>query len=239
MVPARLKSTRFPKKMLSLLQGKPMLQWIWDKATQMPFFDEVVFAVDSEEVALWVESFGGRYYFTDPACASGTERAIELMQKGLIQGDIWVNWQGDEPFVNLAMIETLLQSCMHEDADVWTLKKKIERPEEISSPHVVKVVCDVGGRALYFSRSPIPCYREARGDDHSSFKHVGMYAYTAAALEKIATLSPCVLEQAESLEQLRFLYHGLRVMVHETPYETLGIDLAEHLHLAETISVYT
>lgn len=221
-IPARLGSTRFPRKMLAPLKGKPLVQWAYEGAKRCPWFDEVVIAVDSEEIFEVVEGFGGKAVMTAFDCQNGTERLIELQQRGILKGDVWVNWQGDEPFIGTKMIETLLQSC--DEGEIWTLKIAIEDP---SSPHVVKVVCDHLGRALYFSRSPIP---------HNSkkyFKHVGIYAYSDEALQKISKLSPCPLEEAERLEQLRFLYNGLSIQVHETDEEIIGIDTPEQLSIAE------
>jgi 3-deoxy-manno-octulosonate cytidylyltransferase (CMP-KDO synthetase) len=234
-IPARLQSSRFPRKMLATLQGKPLLQWVWEAATAVPLFNTVAFAVDSEEIGELIRSFGGKYYLTSPDCLNGTERLIELLHKRLVDADVWVNWQGDEPFVHEKMIRDLLQSCDKDDADVWTLKKKIHLLEEISSPHTAKVVCDHKGFALYFSRHAIPHYRDHRPDEKKNYyKHIGLYAFTREALQKISRLKSCDLEEAEQLEQLRFLYNGLRIRVHETQYEALGIDLPEHLAKAET-----
>jgi 3-deoxy-manno-octulosonate cytidylyltransferase (CMP-KDO synthetase) len=233
-IPARLKSMRFPRKMLATLKNKPLLQWVWESASKVTFFDEVVFAVDAEETAQLIHSFGGKYIMTSERCTNGTERLIELLEKGLIHADIWVNWQGDEPFIHEQMIRDLLQTCEHDDSDVWTLKKKIVNIEEATNPQIAKVICDYQGYALYFSRSQIPYYRDAADLAQSDFyKHVGLYAFTPKSLKKISKLQPCAIEFAEQLEQLRFLYHRLRVRVHETQYEVLGIDLPEHLVLAE------
>ena len=233
-IPARLKSSRFPRKMLASLKGKPLLQWVFEAAKSISFFDHVVFAVDSEEIAALIVSFGGKFYMTSESCPSGTDRLIELMQRKVVDADIWVNWQGDEPFITEVMIEDLLQSCHEKASDLWTLKKLIENPSEIQSSHHVKVVTDAHDFALYFSRSPIPYYRDVdSGEPRKYFKHVGLYAYRREALEKIGTLSPCEIELAEQLEQLRFLYNGLKVRVHETKGEAFGIDLPEHLAKAE------
>lgn len=233
-IPARLKSTRFPRKMLATLKGKPLLQWVWESARKVTFFDEVVFAIDAEETAQLIDSFGGKFIMTSEQCTNGTERLIELLEKGFIDADIWVNWQGDEPFIHQQMICDLLQTCDHDNSDVWTLKKKIVNFEEVTSPQVAKVVCDHQGYALYFSRSQIPYYRDITDQNQKIFyKHVGLYAFTPESLKKISTLQPCSIEIAEQLEQLRFLYHHLRVRVHETQYEVFGIDLPEHLALAE------
>jgi 3-deoxy-manno-octulosonate cytidylyltransferase (CMP-KDO synthetase) len=233
-IPARLKSTRFPKKMLSYLKGKPLLQWVWEAAQKVPEFSTVAFAIDSEETANILRTFGAKYYMTSEECASGTDRLIEVMKQNVIEADIWVNWQGDEPFINAQMIKDLLQSCGSEPSDVWTLRKKIVSLEEIGSPQVAKIVCDNKGFALYFSRSTIPYYRDEKDDSKKTFyKHVGIYAYTTDALNKIATFSPSYLEQAEQLEQLRFLSNNLRIRAHETPHDVFGIDLPEHLVKAE------
>lgn len=222
-IPARLGSTRFPRKMLALLGGKPLVQWAYEGAKRCPFFDEVVVAVDSDELKSAVEGFGGKALMTAFSCQNGTERLVELQQNGSLKGDIWVNWQGDEPFIGSNMIETLLQSCNNDDEEIWTLKYHIEDSEKIQSPHVVKVVCDEAGRALYFSRCPIP------HNGKKFFKHVGLYAYSDRALQKISSLTPCPLEEAEKLEQLRFLYNGLSIQVHETSQEIIGIDTPEQL----------
>jgi 3-deoxy-manno-octulosonate cytidylyltransferase (CMP-KDO synthetase) len=233
-MPARLKSTRFPKKMLATLGHKPLLQWVWESACKVSFFDEVVFAIDAEETAQLIHSFGGKYIMTSENCANGTARLIELLERGLIDADIWVNWQGDEPFIHEPMIRDLLQTCDHDDSDVWTLKKKIVKIEEATDPQFAKIICDHRGYALSFSRSQIPYYRDVTDPDHKIFyKHVGLYAFIPESLKKISQLQPCAIEAAEQLEQLRFLYHNLRVRVHETQFEVIGIDLPEHLVLAE------
>jgi 3-deoxy-manno-octulosonate cytidylyltransferase (CMP-KDO synthetase) len=233
-IPARLGSTRFPKKVLAPLKGKPLIQWVWEAANQIPFFDEVTFAIDAEETAACIRSFGGKYHFTSELCPSGTDRLVELMDK--IDADIYVNWQGDEPFIHQKMIQDLLQTSGEDASDVWTLKKKITSLESQLSPHIAKVVTDAQGYALYFSRATIPYYRDfTHENDKIYFKHVGIYAYSRAGLAKIAQFAPCLLEEAEKLEQLRFLYHGLKVRVHETEHEVLGIDLPEHLVAAELL----
>jgi 3-deoxy-manno-octulosonate cytidylyltransferase (CMP-KDO synthetase) len=234
-IPARLKSTRFPRKMLATLGDKPLIQWVWEAAKNIPIFDSVSFAIDSEETAAVIKSFGGNYHMTSVDCLTGTDRLVELIQNGKLSGDIWVNWQGDEPFISLQLIQDLLQSC-NDDADVWTIKKRITSHEDIHSPHVGKVVCDNQGFALYFSRCPIPYYRDTVPDSSKIyFKHIGMYAFSEAALKKIAGFSPSYLEEAEQLEQLRFLSNGLRIRVHETKEEAFGIDLPEHLAKAESM----
>ena len=234
-IPARLKSSRFPNKMLASLKGKPILQWVWEAATQVKVFDEVCFAVDALQTAQLIDSFQGKWWMTEESCASGTDRLIELLQTNRVQGDIWVNWQGDEPFICEQMITDLLQSCEKDRSDIWTLKKKVFREEEYLSKQFAKVVCDGRGYALYFSRSPIPFYRDVVDFSKKNiYKHVGLYAYTQEALRKISACPVCEIEAAEQLEQLRFLSCSLKIRVHETQYEVVGIDLPEHIQRAES-----
>jgi len=235
-IPARLRSTRFAKKMLASLRGKPLLQWVWEAASKVLCFDEVVFAIDAQEIADILVRFSAPLFFTSVDCRTGTERLIELQARGEIKADIWVNWQGDEPFINEEMIQTLLSTCQTEPSDVWTLKKRILNPSDVLNPHIAKLVTDAKGNALYFSRSPIPFYRDHCPEEKRIyFKHVGLYAFSAHALRIIGALAPCSVEEAEQLEQLRFLYHGLKVRVHETAHEVFGIDLPEHLAQAEKL----
>ena len=232
-IPARLASSRFPKKILASIQGKPMLQWVWERANECEQFDNVVFAIDSDEAAKLIDSFGGKWIMTPVDCPNATRRLITLMQSGKMKGDIWVNWQADEPFVHSGMIDDLL----HGSADVWTLKKRIENSDDIDDPSIVKVVSDINDRALYFSRHPIPFQRGSA----PMFKHVGLYAYSNEALQKIANFEVTELEECEGLEQLGFLYHGLSIHVFETKFDSMGIDEKGDLERAEafdTIASY-
>ncbi len=229
-IPARLASTRFPRKILALLGGKPLIQWAFEAAIATGFFDRVVVAVDSCETAAVVALFGAEAMMTSPDCLSGTERIIELVTSGALDGDIFVNWQGDEPFICREMIADLLQVS---SASIWTLKKRITASES-SSPHLVKVVTDQRGLALYFSRAQIPHYRDNHPNEKKLYyKHIGLYAYTREALHQMAHLPPSGLEMAEQLEQLRYLESGLKIGVHETQQQSVGIDLPEHLDEAE------
>jgi len=230
-IPARLHSSRFPKKILASLSGKPLLQWAWEGALSIPFFDEVVIAIDDDETASVVEQFGGKWVMTAKDCARGTERLAEIQKRNILKGDIWVNWQADEPFLSFQIIKDLLQDCLTSQADVWTLKIKIKEEKELQNPNVCKVVCDVKGQALYFSRSPIPYRQEKQEID--LYRHVGLYAYSNEALKEIESLPSCDIEEAESLEQLRFLFYGLKIQVHETQCISLGVDRPEDLVAAE------
>jgi len=230
-IPARLASTRFPRKILAPLGGKPLVQHAYEAAQASGMFDDIIVAVDAKETQLAVERFGGKALMTSLECANGTERLLEVKAQGQIQADVWVNWQADEPFINRALLEDLLQG-VEAPGDVWTLRKKLHHQNELEDPNIVKVVVNAQQRALYFSRSQIPFFRNG-SQERSVYKHIGLYAYSSKALDVIGTLSECMLEKAEMLEQLRFLYHGLNISVYETSYETIGIDLLEHLQYAE------
>lgn len=233
-IPARLKSTRFPRKILASLHDKPLIQWVWEAAKSVPFFNSVTIAVDAEETAEVARSFGAHTVMTKESCPSGTMRLGELLQRKEIDADVFVCWQGDEPFLHQQMIGELLQTAQSDISDVWTLKKKIIKSEDILSPHVCKVVTDQDGYALYFSRSPIPFHRDITETIH--YKHIGIYAYTKDALSRLIELPTSHLAEAEQLEQLNFLYHGLKVRVHETSHEGFGIDIPEHLETAHVLA---
>lgn len=231
-VPARLGSSRFKEKVLKNLGGKPILQWIYEAAVASEMFDEILFAVDAIQTKNLVESFHATALMTSLSCLTGTDRLIEVKNNYEVDADVFVNWQADEPFVKKDLLKDLLQS-IEDQSDVWTLKKKLEDVSKWEDPSIVKVVTDQEDRALYFSRRCIPYFQNEI--DLPVYKHLGMYAYTSDALDKIQKLRPCKLERAESLEQLRFLYHGLKITVHTTEHESLGIDLEEHLLHAERL----
>ncbi len=248
-IPARLESHRFPRKVLSQLHTKPLLQWVWEAALRCRQFDDVVFAIDAPETATLIESFGGKFFLTGAGCKSGTDRLIELKRRQRITADIWVNWQGDEPLIRPAMIDDLLQTTTNKKIDVWSLKRAIHSDEEVANPGIVKVVTGKDERALYFSRAPIPHIRDqaiARPCGNVAtaekrllelrsvyFQHIGLYAFTADALDRLEALAPSPLEQLEQLEQLRFLENGMSMQVHTTGYETVAIDYPEDLARAE------
>jgi len=236
-IPARLKSSRFPKKILANLLDKPLLQWVWNAAHTVTLFDDIIFAVDSQEARDLIESFGGKSIMTSESCESGTARLVEIMQSGKIQADIWVNWQGDEPFITPAMIQDLLQPCDN-ITGMCTLKKLITVPEHITAPNIAKVVSDARDYALYFSRSPVPFFRDEKDlnvvlDKKIYYKHVGIYAFTTQALQNIARAGFSDLEDAEKLEQLRLLQYNIPIKLHETQQEVMGIDTPEDLKRAE------
>lgn len=227
-IPARLQSSRFPEKVIRSLHGKPLMQWTWEAAERTQLFDEIILAVDAAKTAAIASAFGAKVALTSITAQSGTDRLIEVAQQRNFDGDLWVNWQCDEPFITKAMIAALLTTKDDMSTHIWTLKKAIDHSEEINNPNIVKVVADAQDNALYFSRSPIPYPRDTHKQTAlpapSYYKHIGTYAYSSQALKKIALTHPCMLEQSEQLEQLRFLFHGLRMKVHETTGNTIGID---------------
>jgi len=232
-IPARLSSSRFPKKILCHLLDKPLLVWVYEAAKKVKVFDKVVFAIDSKEAAALLDQYQIPYHMTPSDLNSGTERLAYICKKGLESADLWVNWQADEPLISEKMISDLLKGATVLEADMYTLKKPLESHEEIFSPHICKVVSDKNGCALYFSRSPVPASRDGDWDYKKLFKHVGLYAYPEKTLLEFEHLSFCSYEDDEKLEQLRFLYNGLKVYLGVTQEEAFGIDLQEHVKMAE------
>ncbi len=233
-IPARLNSKRFPQKILAPLTGKPILQHVWEAAKKIDLFDEVLIAIDAKKTEDFLKNMDANYIWTSPNCPSGTQRLIEVFLKEKISGDIWVNWQADEPFINSKIIARLLNNIEDKTTDIWTLKTRLSDPHEILSPNTVKVVTDKRNYALYFSRHPIPFHRDQQSNP-IIYKHIGIYAYTATTLSKIITLKTTYLEEAEKLEQLTFLSHGLKIKVNEIYENPIGIDTPEDLQLAEKL----
>jgi len=194
-----------------------MLQWVYEAATSCGHFDHVEFAVDASVTKKLCESFGATAVMTSKDCTSGTKRLIEYREKSGVDADVWVNWQADEPFVTAEMIGELLSG---DQSDVWTLMRRIDATED---PNLVKVVTDQFGYALYFSRASIPHGAK------KCFQHIGLYAFSNSALDKIATLDMSLLEEIERLEQLTFLAGGLKIQVLETKGACHGIDTPEDL----------
>jgi 3-deoxy-manno-octulosonate cytidylyltransferase (CMP-KDO synthetase) len=232
-IPARLASTRLPRKVLRDIAGKPMLQWIVEAALAAPRLDRVVIATDSDEVIELAAQHGWEAMLTSPDLQSGSDRVHAVSRQ--IPSDIVVNIQGDEPMLRPAHIDALLAPFDRAgiDAQVTTLWTRCT-PDEIADPNAVKVVIAEDGRALYFSRSTIPYDRDRRGNIVYR-KHLGLYAYRRAALERFAALPPHPLETAERLEQLRLLAHDIPIYVEQTPYTAIGVDTEEDLERVATI----
>lgn len=225
-IPARYASTRLPGKPLSLIAGKPMIQRVYERACQAKLPDEVVVATDNELVQKAVESFGGKVMMTSPDHPSGTDRLAEVVLS-YPDADVIVNVQGDEPMLPPEVIDRLAEAFADENLQMATLKTAM-REEEYDNPAAVKVVTDLNGYALYFSRSLLP-YPRKKPEDFKVFKHVGVYAYRRGFLLKYAALTPTPLERAESLEQLRALENGYKIKVLESDFQGIGVDTPEDL----------
>ncbi len=236
-IPARWGSTRFAGKLLADLCGKPVIQHVWENAKKAKALDDLVVAADNEKVIKAVEAFGGKAVFTSPDQPSGTDRLAEVVNP--LDVKIAVNIQGDEPLVQAIMIDSLVMALAGEkNVQMATVIKKIELPEEVANPNVVKVVVDKNGYALYFSRSPIPYDRagqEGEGKVPVYYKHIGLYAYTKDFLFTFRNLPHSSLENAEKLEQLRVLEYGYKIKTVETKFDTVGIDTPEDLEKVRRI----
>ncbi|HEY5330145.1 MAG TPA: 3-deoxy-manno-octulosonate cytidylyltransferase [Acidobacteriaceae bacterium] len=230
-IPARLASTRLPRKVLLPIAGEPLLAWVYRAAQACPALDEIVIATDSEEVAALCNTRGWPYLLTSADLPSGTDRLHAVSQQ--IAADIYVNIQGDEPLLRPEHIDDILRPFARPGVDVTTLKV-VCTPDNIANPNAVKVVTASDGRALYFSRATIPFDREGTGLT-TYWKHLGLYAYRRAALERFASLAPGELEQTERLEQLRLLENNLNLYVAETQFDTVGVDTEADLTQVEQI----
>jgi len=256
-IPARYHSTRFPGKPLCPLMGKPLIQHVYENSKKAHLIDDVFVATDSETIVESVLSFGGKAVMTSITHSSGTDRIAEVA--AMMNYDIIVNVQGDEPLIKPQMIDDVISLLDDKRASIGTLMKKIEDPMEVLDPNVVKVVFDNEGFALYFSRAPIPFYRDewkslkdlvtsnnlqVKGKEkdfvdnthHSSlithhfcYKHIGIYSYRKEALIALSRMEPTELERTEKLEQLRALGNGMRIKTKETFFETYGVDTPEDL----------
>ena len=229
-IPARLASTRLPRKVLREIAGRPMLAWVYDAARACPQLDEVVIATDSEEVSALCEKNGWTFEQTSPDLPSGTDRVHAVAQRR--DADIYVNIQADEPTLTTGHISALLAPFAQPHVDVTTLKVLCSA-ENIANPNAVKVVTALDGRALYFSRATIPFDRDGKGAVY--WKHLGLYAYRKAALNRFAAVAPSQLEQTERLEQLRLLENGFNLYVALTDQDTLGVDTEDDLHLVDAL----
>ena len=228
-IPARLASTRLSRKVLRPIAGRPMVEWVWRAAAASGLMEPVVVATDSEEVAEVCRARGIPVAMTSMECQSGSDRVREVARQ--IDADIYVNIQGDEPTLPPAIFQPLLAPFARPEVEVTTLAVPCPA-HEINNPNAVKVVTALDGRALYFSRATIPFDRDGTGF-LGYRKHLGIYAYRKAALERFAALEPSRLERLERLEQLRLLDNGISVYVADVLYDTIGVDTEEDLERAE------
>ncbi|MFO0919142.1 MAG: 3-deoxy-manno-octulosonate cytidylyltransferase [Planctomycetaceae bacterium] len=232
LIPARLQSTRLPRKLLLNETGRPLIQYVWEQTRQAKSLDDVIVATDSEEIAAAVNKFGGRCELTGEH-PSGTDRIAEVVRRCLPDGDIVVNIQGDEPDINPANIDTLVETLQREPtAEMATLSTPLKTLEQVQATSCVKVVRAADGRALYFSRSVIPHCRdrdpaEMLVAEQPWLLHVGIYAYRRDFLLNLSQLPPSRLEQLEKLEQLRALEAGARIQVAIVEHRSVGIDTPE------------
>ncbi|MBV9268028.1 MAG: 3-deoxy-manno-octulosonate cytidylyltransferase [Acidobacteriaceae bacterium] len=227
-IPARFASTRFPGKALALLAGRPMVQHVYERAKLARYIDDVIVATDDSRIEAAVRQFGGRVRMTSADHASGTDRIAELASTEIAAS--YVNIQGDEPLIDPEAIDAAVLPMLQDDSVVMTtLKKAITSDAEIQNPNVVKVVTNLAGDAVYFSRSAIPFYRDAGVSRVSYFKHIGVYVYRRDFLLEYPNLQIGPLETSERLEQLRAIENGHAIRVIETDYESLGVDTVEDL----------
>lgn len=231
-IPARYASTRFPGKPLVDIAGKTMIQRVYEQASKAESLSKVVIATDDVRIADEVKRFGGEFIFTSTNHQSGTDRCAEVIET-LPGYDIVINIQGDEPFIEPAQIELLTSCFTEEKVQLATLIKSIQSQESVYNPNSPKVVIDVNGRAMYFSRSPIPFIRNGEpgvwAEKHQFYKHIGIYGYRTESLKAITKLPPSSLEIAESLEQLRWIENGFYIQTKVTDLETVAIDTPEDL----------
>ena len=234
-IPARYASTRFPGKPLAVLGGKTVIQRVYEQAVSV--LPEAYVATDDDRIYQAVKQFGGEAIMTRADHKSGTDRIEEAAEKLGTDADVIINIQGDEPFVQNSQLLTLQRLFDSPETQIGTLGKRFEDMEAVMNPNSPKIVCDLRGFALYFSRSVIPFIRgKERAEWLTTFpflKHLGIYAYRREVLAEITKLPQSPLEQAESLEQLRWLQNGYRIRVGETAVETIGIDTPEDLQRAE------
>lgn len=234
-IPARYASSRFPGKPLATLGGKMVIERVYEQVSSV--LDEVYVATDDERIYNAVAGFGGKAIMTSDKHKSGTDRIAEAVEKIESKADVVINIQGDEPFIHPDQIRTVMSLFDDNDTEIATLGKPFESMDAADNPNSPKIVVGQNGRALYFSRSVIPF---VRGKEHTDWlkyypflKHIGLYAYRRETLMKITKLEQTPLELAESLEQLRWLEHGIAVKVGTTNCETIGIDTPEDLQRAE------
>ncbi|MBN1340404.1 MAG: 3-deoxy-manno-octulosonate cytidylyltransferase [Bacteroidales bacterium] len=232
-IPARYASVRFPGKPLVEIHGESMIMRVYNQAMKCISLSEVVVATDDERIYAHVEASGGKALMTSASHRSGTERCSEAYR--LVQGHfgVVINIQGDEPFIRPEQISQVVECFENNDIQIATLIKKIASPEELFDINVVKAVPGENNNILYFSRHPVPFLRGVEPEhwisQHLFYKHIGLYGYRAPVLSKLATLQTCPPEKAESLEQLRWLYHGFRITAAITETESLSVDTPEDL----------
>jgi len=230
-IPARLSSTRLPRKVLADLGGHPLIWHVWQRVKQAKNIDQIYIATDSDEVAEVAKGFGAQVLMTSPNCQSGTERLASVMDQ--LDGDLMLNVQGDEPLVDPGMLDAMVERWQAQPCDLITPVYRITELADMLSPNIVKVARAASGQALYFSRSPIPYLRDMPQEQWlqkaSFWGHIGVYGYRRDVLAKYYELPVSLLEQSEKLEQLRFLDAGYIFQTVETGYHPVAVDVASDL----------
>jgi 3-deoxy-manno-octulosonate cytidylyltransferase (CMP-KDO synthetase) len=234
-IPARYGSTRLPGKPLVTLAGKPMIQRVYERARMARRADRVIVATDDERIVKAVETFGGEARMTRPDHRTGTERVAEVAAH--VEGEVFVNVQGDEPLLDPGAIDAAVNTLLEEPAaSVATVATPIKTPADIMDPNVVKTVLDFDGNALYFSRAPIPWVRDTAGKVQiRHLKHLGLYAFRRDALLEYPTLPQGELERVEQLEQLRWLENGWKIRVAEVEHDAVSVDIPEDVARVEKL----
>ena len=264
-IPARYGSTRLPGKPLAEIDGRPMIQWVYERVARARTISEVMVATDDERILETVRGFGGQAVMTSRACRTGTERVAEAVSVSGVAAEIVVNVQGDEPLIEPALIDDTVAPLINDPSlRLATAKTPITDLSEFKNPNVVKVVTDKEGMALYFSRSPIPYGACDYGNDglsevsaegstesqaetpafkpdypafkHPVFKHIGLYVYRTGTLMELASMEPTLLESTESLEQLRALENNIPIKVIETTYDPRSVDTPEDLERVRALA---
>ena len=228
-IPARYNSSRFVGKPLALIKGRPMIQWVYESVSSVDIIQNTIVATDDVRIYEAVLSFGGKSVMTgDFSC--GTERVADVCKN--IDFDIVLNIQGDEPMVQRKSIESLVSSFDDKTVEIATLRRKINDENELTDPNIAKLIIDKNEDVIYFSRCTIPYNRD--GENKITYwKHIGMYGFTKRGIEKFVKLPEGMLERAECLEQLRALENGMKIRSSETMFQSIGVDLPEHINLVE------
>lgn len=231
-IPSRMGSTRIKRKPLLPIQGKPMVQWVYENASRCNVISHVVVATDDKEIADLITSLGGNAVITDPNIQTGSDRAACIAEK-FPDMDIIINLQGDEPFIKPKMLEQLVAPWLAgENPEMTTLAYPLDMKTKYHEAGAVKVITDIYGNALYFSRSPIPYFRTE--EKAPVYNHIGLYAFRRDFLLEYTKLPQTPLEKTESLEQLRVLEHGFKIRVCLTEEKTLEINTPEEYEMAQT-----
>lgn len=236
-IPARLGSTRLPRKVLADIQGKPLIWHVWNRVKQARNYEEVYIATDADEVRLAAEGWGAKVLMTPEDARSGTERLAYCLDR--IQADLVVNVQGDEPLIDPLMLDQLVEQWQSNPTDLITPIFPISDIQDVVNSNIVKVVRNTQGEILYFSRSPIPYVRDLPQNQWlekaSYWGHIGVYGYSQAVLEAYLSLPVSMIEQAEQLEQLRFLAAGYVFQALETNYRSIAVDVAADLEYVRSL----